>query len=204
MALPAPLRSLPSIKKISTPDLLLLAGSLLLQLVLGLFLGHAYDIRIFMATGYLVGTGQNPYIAQDLASIFQNGSFQGITSIGYPPPWALVLGLVYLITYRIVPNFLFYNLAIKLPVIAANICLACLVVHILNGLGANGKASRKAWIFMLFNPFLLVCSSAWGQFDSLVALFSLLSLYLLSHGKTIGPAVLLALAISCKPIALPL
>jgi hypothetical protein len=188
----------------ATSDRVLLAASIILQVLLGLFLGHAYDLRIFMATGYLVGTGQNPYIAQNLEALFQNSSFQGITSFGYPPPWALVMGLLFLITYQIIPNFLLYNLAIKLPVIAANICLAYLVAHVLHKSGAQEKTCRRAWIFMLFNPFLLLMSSAWGQFDSFVALLSLLSLFLLSQGKLTGPAVLLALAVSCKPIALPL
>lgn len=192
------------IRQYSNPDRLLLASSLILQLVLALFFGHAYDMRIFMATGYLVGTGQNPYIAQNLGAFFQNSTFQGITSFGYPPPWSFILGLIYLGTYRVIPNLLLYNLAVKLPVIAANIGLAYLVVHVLERSGAQEKTSRRAWIFLLFNPFLLCSSSAWGQFDSIVALLSLLSLFLLSEGKLTGPAVLLALAVSCKPIALPL
>jgi hypothetical protein len=56
---------------------------------------------------------------------------------------------------------------------------------------------------LLFNPFLLLTSSAWGQFDSILALLSLLSLFLISEGKLIGPAILLALDISLKPTALP-
>jgi hypothetical protein len=152
----------------------------------------------------MVGTGQNPYIAQNLIAVFQNYTFQGLTSFGYPPPWSIVLGFVYLCTYKVIPDFLLYNLAIKLPLIAANIGLAYLVAQVLERSGAQKKTSRRAWIFMLFNPFLLCASSAWGQFDSVVALLSLWSLYLLSEGNTTVPSVLLALAVSCKPIALPL
>lgn len=191
-------------KKLLTPDRILLASSIIVQIVLALFFGDAYDMRIFMSTGYLVGTGQNPYVAQDLSTVFHNNTFHGITSFGYPPPWSLVLGLIYLCTYKIIPNFLFYNFAIKLPVIAANICLAFLVVYILNNFGVQEKIARRAWIFMLFNPFLLCTSSAWGQFDSVVALLSLLSLLLLWEGRLTSPAILLALAISLKPTALPL
>ena len=192
------------IKKVSSLDILLLVSSIIFQVILAFFLGHAYDMRIFMATGYLVGTGQNPYFAQNLSGVFHNNTFQGITSFGYPPPWSMVLGLIYFCTYRIVPNFLFYNLALKLPVIAANIGLAYLVFYILNELGVQEKISRGAWIFLLFNPFLLLTSSAWGQFDSIVALLSLLSLFLLSKGRLTWSAFLLALAISLKPTAIPL
>jgi hypothetical protein len=45
---------------------------------------------------------------------------------------------------------------------------------------------------------------AWGQFDSLVALFSLLALLFLIDGRFFFSALLLALAISFKPTALPL
>jgi hypothetical protein len=205
MPVPIPLTQAPGKQKgFLTNDRPLLFLSITIQLILGLLCGHIYDMRIFMATGYLVGTGQNPYIAQDLSAVFHNSTFQGITSFGYPPPWSMVLGLIYLCTYKIVPNFLFYNLAIKLPIIVANICLAYLVVYILNKFCVQEKISRRAWIFLLFNPFLLCMSSAWGQFDTVVALLSLLSLFLLWEGRLTSPAILLALAISLKPIALPL
>lgn len=191
-------------KIFSSPDKFPLALSISLQIALGLFFGHAYDISIFMATGYLVSTGQNPYLAQNLSAVFHNASFQGITTVGYPPPWSLVLGLVYLVTYRLIPNLLLYNLGIKLPILAANICLAYFVAYQLKRMGIDEKIIRRAWLFMLFNPFLLIASSAWGQFDSIVTLLSLISLFLLSEGKLIGSAVLLALAISFKPTAFPL
>ena len=182
----------------------LLLVSIVLQLSLGLFFGHVYDMRIFMATGYLVATGQNPYIPQDLSFVFNNPSFQGITTIGYPPPWSLVLGILYWIGYSIVPNLLIYNLVIKIPIIAANIYLAYLTERVLNKLGASPAISRRAWIFMIFNPLLIYCSAAWGQFDSMVALLALLAIVSLSDGSLNISTILLALAISCKPTALPL
>jgi hypothetical protein len=191
-------------KRSLIPDLSLLAASIFLQAGLAFFFGHAYDMRIFMTTGYLVGTGQDPYVARNLSAVFHDTSFQGITTLGYPPPWSIMLGLVYLFSYKIYANLILYNLAIKIPIIAANICLACLVARLLNKLGVRKITARKAWIFLLFNPFLLYASSAWGQFDSIVALVSLLALYKLSQGRLAGSALLLALAIALKPIAMPL
>jgi hypothetical protein len=182
----------------------LLALSLVVQLALGLFFGHAYDMRIYMATGNLVANGQDPYIAHDLSAVFHDPSFQGITSVGYPPPWPLLTGLIYSLTYKIIPNLLLYNLALKLPIIAANISLAYLVARILDRLGAPASISRRAWFFMLFNPFLLYISVAWGQFDSIVAFLSILSLLSIVKKKMIVSALLLALAITFKPTALPL
>jgi hypothetical protein len=178
--------------------------SLGLQLLLGLFLGHFFEMRFYMATGYLAGTGQNPYVAQDLSAVFHNPFFKGMTSFGYPPPWALALGLIYRCTYAVLPHFLLYNLACKLPIIGANIGLACLVAGLIDKMGASQKTSRRAWAFMLLNPFLLFASAAWGQIDSIVALLSLLALVRLDSGKWRTSALLLALAVSVKPVALPL
>ncbi len=184
-------------------DLSLLLLSIFIQLVLGLFFGHLYDSRINIATGYLVASGQDPYIPQDLTNIFHNNAFQGMTTIGYPPTWPLILGLIYRVTYAVYPNFLVYNLAIKIPIIAANIGLAYLVARILKNLGANSGSIRKAWLFLLFSPFLYYFGTAWGQFDVIVALLTLYSLVLLDKEKLFGSVLLLALAVSLKPIGLP-
>ena len=191
-------------KRFVSQDLSILTLSLGIQLSLALLFGHFYDMRIYMATGYLVATGQNPYIPQDLTAVFNNSSFQGMTSIGYPPPWSLILGLVYRSVYAIFPNLLVYNLAIKIPIILANLGLAYLVARILTDLGTGSAAVRKAWIFLLLNPFLFYFASAWGQFDSIVALLSLLSLVFLHSGKLKSSGLILALAVSFKPTALPI
>jgi hypothetical protein len=191
-------------RRFATQDLSILLLSIVIQLSLALLFGHFYDMRIFMATGYLVGTGQNPYVPQDLTAVFNNSYFQGMTTIGYPPPWPLILGLLYRGVYTAFPNLLIYNLVIKIPIIMANIGIAYLVAEILKNLGAEPATIRRAWIFLLLNPLLLYFASAWGQFDSIVALLSLLSLVLLQAGKLKSSALLLALAISFKPIALPI
>jgi hypothetical protein len=184
--------------------LALLLLSLCLQGLLAFLFGHAYDMRIFMATGYLAGTGGDPYAARDLSAVFHDPGFRGITTIGYPPPWALVAGLLYRVVYFPFRSLRLYNLALKAPIIAANFCLAGLAARILEEQGSGAAQARKAWLFLLFNPFLLYTSSAWGQFDTLVALCSLLALWLLHRSRTLAAAILLALAISLKPTALPL
>jgi hypothetical protein len=190
--------------RILVHDLPLLSVSLVLQGTLGLFFGHIYDMRIFMSAGYLVATGSNPYSPQDLSTVFHNPSFQGITTVGYPPPWPLVLGIIYRISHALSASFLAYNLAIKLPIIAANIVLAYLVVSMLKRLGAQQAARRRAWTFVLFNPFLLYASAAWGQIDSIEAVLALSALLLLDAGKVKTSAILLALAVSFKPTTIPL
>ena len=159
-------------KPFATPDRRILFLSIALQLPLALLLGHSYDMRVFMATGYLVGTGHDPYVAQNLSAVFPHISFQAMTAIGYPPPWPLVLGLLYRVSYALVANELVYNLAIKMPIIAATIGLAYLVAALLQNLGAKPAVARAAWVFLLLNPALLYFGAAWGQIDVIVALLS--------------------------------
>ena len=185
-------------------DSALVILSIIVQLILGGLFSHYYDMPIFMATGYLVNGGQNPYISQDLTAVFHNSTFQGMTSVGYPPPWPLLLGFLFRILYHWLPNLAIYNLVIKLPVIAANIGLAFWVVRSLNHLGVEEARIRKAFLFMLFCPLTLYFGAAWGQFDSIVALLALISLSNLEAGRLPQSAALLALAIASKPTAIPL
>ncbi len=198
-----PVRANRSRQLVSKEDVGYLLVSILLQLILGMFFGHAYDIKIFMATGYLVATGQNPYLLPDLRAVFHDPAFYGLTSIGYPPPWPLVLGLLYLLSYAPTHSLLLYNLAIKLPIIVANICLAYLVKDILLEQKVSQGIARKAWIFLVLNPFLFYFTTAWGQFDSLVALITLAALVLLTKQRLILSSILLALAITLKPTPVP-
>ena len=146
-------------------DRRILAVSVALQLVLGTLFGHAYDARVSLATGYLVGTGHGPYSPLDLTAVFQHAGFEQLTTIGYPPPWPLVTGLIYRATYALVPNLIVYDLALKLPLIAATIGLAYLVGAALRRLGAQAATCRRAWAFLLLNPLILFTGAAWGQID---------------------------------------
>lgn len=178
--------------------------SLFIQVALAIFLGHYFDMRIFMGAGYLAGSGQNPYCLNDLSSVFHSPLFQAVPGIGYPPPYPLLLGMIYLFSFKLLPNLFIYNFAIKIPVIVSNIGLAYLVRWLLKNSGAGEDEAGKAWLFILFNPFILYTTSAWGQFDTAVALLSLASLYFLYTERTGYSAFLLAIAISLKSIALPL
>jgi hypothetical protein len=188
----------------ATPDRRILLLSIAVQLPLALLLGHSYDMRVFMATGYLVGNGHDPYLAQNLSAVFPHMNFHAMTAIGNPPPWPLVLGLVYRVSYAVVANVLVYNLALKIPVIAATIGLAYLVAALLQNLGAKPAVARAAWVFLLLNPALLYFGAAWGQIDVIVALLSVWALALLYARRWASSAVVLALAVCFKPTALPI
>ena len=186
-----------------TYDRRLLGLSVLIQLVLGALFGHAYDLRIFMTTGYLVGAGRGPWSPLDLGAVFHHVGFDRLTTIGYPPPWPLVTGLLYRATYGLVPNVFAYGLALKLPVIAATVGLAYVVAAALRRAGAQETTCRRAWAFLLLNPLILFTGAAWGQIDVIVALLTVAALVLVWQGRWASSAALLALAVCTKPTPLP-
>jgi hypothetical protein len=200
----APLWATGSWKSFATPERRILLLSIVLQLALATLFGHSYDTRVFMGTGYLVGNGHNPYVPQDLSAVFHHVLFNARGTVGYPPPWPLILGLLYHGSYALFPNLFIYNLVLKLPVVLANIGLAYLVAAVLKNLGAEPQVARKAWVFILLNPLLLYFGAAWGQIDSIVALLALAALVLLYARRSVSSAALLALAVCFKPIAAPI
>jgi hypothetical protein len=178
--------------------------SVLFQLPLAIFLGHYYDQRTFIDTGYLVSAGLNPYLPHQI-TVFPNPHLTGISPvIGYPPSWPLLLGAIYRLTYNIAPNLFLYNFGIKVPVILANIALAYTTKIVMQNLHMPMNKVQFAWLFLLFNPFTLLTTTAWGEYDTLIALLCLGSLYLLSKGMQKRGTLLLSLSIVLKPISLPL
>jgi hypothetical protein len=184
-------------------DLVAVTLSFLVQVPLAIFLGHYYDQTSFIDTGYLVSAGMNPY-QPHIITIF-SPRFIGVNPIiGDPPLWPLLLATIYRLSYNIIPNIFLYNFATKVPVIASNIALAYISKNLLMQQGASDKKINFVWLFLLFNPFLLLTTAAWGQFETLIALLCVASLYLLSKGMVKKSALLLSLSVVLKPISFPL
>lgn len=185
-------------------EILFLALSVLIQIQLAVLLGHYYDQKIAMATGYLVSQGLSPYETANFVGVFPHFLLNGIIpGIGYPPPWPLMLGGIFSASYTVLPDIYFYNFMIKVPIIIANIALAYLIRGILQKTQTPNIANA-AWLFVLFNPFVLLATTAWGSIESVVAFSSIASLILAYRGKIKTSAALMALAVLFKPIALPL
>ncbi len=186
-------------------DVWLVFASVCLQVPLAVFLGHYFDQRVFLDAGYLASVGLNPY-QQYTVAVFSSSSYlNGVNPvIGYPPLWTLLLGFIYRLTYNLTGNIFLYNFATKIPIIAANIALAYATKTLMQKQHMPQKTVRFAWLFMLFNPFTLLTTVAWGQFDTLVALLCVVGVYFLSQGKIAESALLLSLSLVLKPISFPL
>lgn len=190
----------PSLKKF------LLLG-IAIRLALAPFLGHPYDLRIFMAVGRAVANGMTPYGQYVLQMIFPDmdhphlyGSFYGI---GYPPTWGLILGSLADMASAIQPgNIYAYVLALKLPIIVGDVAISILLFVLLES-EMDGDVAFKVFRFYMLCPFLIVVGAVWGMFDVLVTFFAVLSVQLVFK-KSGWSALSLGFASSLKPYTIVL
>ena len=176
-----------------------------IQLALGAFTAHSYDGHVFFTVGYSVAHGNSPYTPTDVSGIFGYALFsEAYPGIGYPPPWGLMLGLAYLLSYNLFPSVILYNLAIKVPIVLGNILLALLVGRIVRSETSNTALSKNVIRLMLFNPYVIYTTSIWGQFDTLSMLLMLFAIFELTQGKQGLSAAALGGAISLKLIPIVL
>jgi len=90
-------------------------------------------------------------------------------------------------------------LLLKLPGILADVALAVVIYQLVRKLTANVKKAFAAGAFYLFNPVSIFLSGVWGQTDSLVSLFGLLSFVALWAEKFWLSLPLLFLSFYIKP-----
>jgi len=164
----------------------LMLFSLLVQLVLSPFLAHGYDFLVSLVAARNVVSGVGAYEGGYEPNPSYGDAIQGI---GEFPLWPIILALAYAAAGG--NNFIF-NLLYKLPIIASNITAS----RLLYKLGSDG------WRDFLLNPYILFISAVWGKPDVIAAL---LGLYALTRAERIVfSALLTALSLNIKPLALPL
>ena len=136
-----------------------------------------------MAVGAAVTKGITPYgqyVLQDIFAATPHPNLYGtVPGIGYPPPWGLMSGEMYLLASAVAPNNLYaYVLALKIPIILAELATALLVYNILKT-QMTEKIASKAFLLFLFCPFIVAVGTVWGMFDIIALFLALFSLYTL-------------------------
>ena len=89
---------------------------------------------------------------------------------------------------------------LKLPSIAADVASAYLLYRILEG-RKDGIRLGAAALYLL-HPVILLVGPVWGQVDSLMAFFLLLTVYYLARGRTVMAAVVYTVGFLVKPLAI--
>jgi hypothetical protein len=100
------------------------------------------------------------------------------------------------------PSYLPYlDLLLKTPIIFSDLAIGYLIWRM------GGQTKRAAWISLtawILNPYTILVSTVWGEFDSLAILFMTLAAFYLLRQRYTPSAVALALGVATKifPIAL--
>lgn len=170
--------------------LLALAGFAVRSALCSAWGGHDTDMGCWMGWG--------SYIAQYGPATFYTAP--GHEWYDYPPGYMLVLGFLskVLMVFNISATSAAGTFLFMVPAFASDILCALVLMDF-----ARERGWSEAWCLLLgglvvLNPAVLFLSGAWGQIDSVLTLFLLLSFRRLLKGDRIGAGALFGLAIAFK------
>lgn len=194
-------------------------------LILGVFLFVGFLLRLFFVDKFTEVSGDLLLYADWGEKFWQYGgkSFYFIKDWYYAPPnYPPIISLIYAFSYwlfdhkyvlaqihnviKIYPSEFIeyfykngYYLLLKLPAIFADLSLSLIIYKLIYRYTNNFRKSFLGLSLYLFNPVTILLSSIWGQTDSLVSLFALLSFLLLIEGKYSISIVLYFISLYTKP-----
>jgi len=174
----------------------------LLRLLVAPFFGHLWDVKTLQETLYYTLRGENVYtLVYTLSKEVSESTGQPLFYEGfaYPPHIALILipfytiylalggdpqpikvfdtiagaSLLYEPQFYLSKDVFLFMIFIKAPMIIAD----SIIVYIL------GKRNLQLATIYALSPYVILITGAWGMFDSLTALFLLLSIILAGRGR---------------------
>jgi len=95
-------------------------------------------------------------------------------------------------TTKFIPDPLF-NILVKTPMLITDVVTTLVLYKLVGQLFGREKARIASLLFFL-NPISIWISAAWGQYESIPTLFTVLSLYLLLNKKVVSSALSLFIA----------
>ncbi len=155
--------------------------------------GYETDIMCF--TGW----------SQDAYKLGLSVFYSGTGFVDYPPGYIYVLYITGFIAdvFNIDTASVLYNFMLKLPSMAADVLTGAIIYKFAKTKVSENKAAALCAIYV-FNPFIYLTSTLWGQVDSVFAICIVLALIMLYKKKHILSACIYALALLIKPQALVL
>lgn len=103
----------------------------------------------------------------------------------------------------VVPGLLF-NFLVKLPLILSDTLIALVVFTVVRERTGDYNIAVTAAAIWFLNPFVIWISSAWGMFDTIPTLLTILAFYLMIKGKPLPAGVALVVSIAMKYYSLVL
>ncbi len=158
------------------------------------FIRVARDWYTSGMTPYDVAVMDPPWIYLPLAPYTQNW-------FAYPP-LSFVMIIIFYLPCAIVQcrNPLLERFLVKLPMALGDLFLAYGSRLHLKKI-KNKTVAERMEKFILFNPFIILISSVWGMFDTLVIALMVLSLYYLGENNNVKAGVFYALSVGLKQTA---
>lgn len=167
---------------------IVLVGFVIRFLLCACFGGHASDMGCWISWGNQIAYGEW-------------GAFYDGTWYDYPPGYMMVLGLL----TRILSLFQAASwpetvrlFAYMLPAFLADVLCGALLLAFLRRKSVDTSVSLFLSILVVLNPAAIYLSGAWGQIDSILTLFLLVSLLLLSEDRCILSGFVYAIAVLMK------
>ncbi|MCS7143049.1 MAG: hypothetical protein NZ920_04565 [Aigarchaeota archaeon] len=156
-----------------------------LRLVFAPFTGHSWDMYVWFKSGEMFVAGDiNVYGVEEIEG-FPWGFYS------YPPVWLYWIALVKYLTSALGLSINYFALLVKVPIIAADLCIGALMFAMTKRLNINQTSGLLISAAYLLNPVSVFISGVWGMFDSVAAALALLGLYLLINNRfTLAPVCL--------------
>lgn len=171
---------------------------LLISILLGGFL-----LRIFLTyiPGFKVDVDAWFYWAIRLTQVGLHNFYTPDIWTNYTPGYLYVLFFLGAIKSLFALDTNQFYFLLKLPAIFVDIFLTAFIYLYIKNISDKFTA-RIAAAYIAFNPALIFNSTIWGQIDSILTLFMILSVYFLSKKKYILASIFLGLSFLIKPQAI--
>jgi len=162
----------------------------------------ALAIRLLLASlpGFGVDNGTFQAWAQRLADGHPWNFYQPNEFTDYAPGYMYVLWLIGELNNALHFNHDQWIYILKIPAIVADMASAYLIYRMLDKQGPLTQFGSTV-IYLFFPPALLI-GAFWGQVDSILAFFLLLSVYFISRDKPVAGAVAYTVGFLVKPQAI--
>lgn len=167
---------------------IVLIGFVIRFLLCACFGGHASDMGCWISWGNQIAYGEW-------------GAFYDGTWYDYPPGYMMVLGLLTRILSMLRASSWPETMrlfAYMVPAFLADVLCGALLLTFLRRKSVDSSVALFLSALVVLNPAAIYLSGAWGQIDSILTLFLLVSLLLLSEDRRILAGIVYAVAVLMK------
>ena len=172
-------------RTLRSPIFWILLFGTLLRLALAPVTEDPWDLKVWKQVGEAMDAGQSPY------------AIESELPFAYPPLWSIFCWLGYR-AFNLSGNQLVFNLALKLPLILADLACALLLWRLVQRVTTSRRTALTVTAAYFLNPITIAVSSMWGMFDALPAFLVLVSILLLADGRDTWSALVLGVSAGFK------